>query len=77
MTSIEGLIRNEDYDLVKYILGERSVIAPSDGQIWWRLAAVIHEIGPKDKENYAHFQAKLLGIGQGGFKVYKNYPLQR
>jgi hypothetical protein len=75
LTAVEALLRAGRCDEARTLLSDRTSRAPSDGQAWWRLAAVMDVVGPHDMAAKAHLQANTLGLGQGGFKRYEPYRL--
>ncbi len=64
---MSSLLRNKDFESAKYILIERTVLMPHDGQTWLRLARVHRALGNQRLEEEAQYTAWQLGIGQGGF----------
>ncbi len=91
-TRVEAMLRSgreSDIREARLLLSDRTAAAPSDGQTWWRLAAVSDYVINNEKRSGGqkgcalaveltsdmHRQAHQLGIGQGGFKKYSPYPL--
>ena len=75
MMHTEALLRGGRLLEARTLLSDRAAKAPSDGQAWWRLAAVMEVVGPKHMAQAAHEKANDFGIGQGGFKHYEPYPI--
>jgi hypothetical protein len=78
-TWVESMLRSGRTNEAILQLSARTMMAPSDGSAWWRLAGAMSASGGHPLEQQAHLQASTMGIGQGGFKSYSPYrfPLEQ